>query len=156
MNAAGSPQRLQWLLGSSAAPLGPRSRTGGGKWNQWCIHTQLRGSAIDAYVVAGASCRHTPSTGCQGRQAGRARACCEHPGSCKGPWISACSPTAAQPTWVCIRHGRCLQQQESTGSGQVHSWRIQYTSTHTVMGHRGCCRVLTQRAGLAAGEVPGL
>lgn len=70
MNAAGSPQRLQWLLGSSAAPLGPRSRTGGGKWNQWCIHTQLQGSAIDAYVVAGASCRHTPSTGCQGRQAG--------------------------------------------------------------------------------------
>ena len=68
MNAAGSPQRLQWLWGSLAAPLGPRSRTGGGEWNQWCTHTQLWGSAIDAYVVAGASHRHI---GALGARAGR-------------------------------------------------------------------------------------
>ena len=155
MNTAGSPQRLQWLLGSLAAPLGPRSRTGGGEWNQWCTYTQLWGSAIDAYAVAGASRRHTPSLGCQGRQEG------------PGPTVSTLAaarvpgclhvlPWPHSLPRLCIRQGRCLQWQESSWQWTSAQLEELAPSKHTVIEHLGCCRVLTQRPGPAAGEVPGL
>jgi len=66
-NAPGCRQWLQGLLVSSLAPPGPVARSWGRQqwWPKLVVCTY---SAVEACVVAGASCTHTCSGGIQGRQ----------------------------------------------------------------------------------------
>lgn len=111
---------LQWHQGCwcpqqlfQVQQLGTRASSGG-SWSQWCAYTWLWGSAASAYVVAGASCRHT----CNGRGQGWLWAY----GNCGGPdcwhallWLPMLTPgvhTAVEAS-----------DRSQTGGMQVHSWK---------------------------------
>ena len=70
--------------------------------------------------------------------------------------MSACSPMAAQSSL-----GVYTAREVPPVTGIKLAWtsaQLEHSapSTHLVMGHLGCCPVLTQRPGPAAGEVLGL
>ena len=119
------------------------------------VHTLLQGSAADAYVVSGASRRHTASGGCQGRQQG--------PGPTVGTLPAARVPGCLHVLlWL---HSLPLGVHTTVEAGVrwVSGWRCVSAqleglapSAHMAMGHVGWCLVLTQRPGLAARVVPGL